>query len=117
MMKQQKNIDWYYQRKGCGTCAKVDAYMQKHQLQVTETISASRKLQQADALGIAKKADYILTAKANTVLTFQFKPNQSRQEAIEHMLGPTGNLRSPLLIVGRTVLVGFDQAMFDSVFV
>ncbi len=32
------------------------------------------------------------------------------------MLGPTGNLRAPTLVVGRTVLVGFDEDAFAAVF-
>lgn len=32
------------------------------------------------------------------------------------MLGPTGNLRAPTLIVGKTVVVGFDDDSYSSVF-
>ena len=38
------------------------------------------------------------------------------KEFVEAMLGPTGNLRAPTLTVGKTVVVGFDQAMFEKVF-
>ncbi len=31
------------------------------------------------------------------------------------MLGPTGNLRAPTLIAGKTVLVGFDETSYESV--
>jgi len=31
------------------------------------------------------------------------------------MLGPTGNLRAPTLLVGKTVLVGFDEASYKAV--
>jgi hypothetical protein len=32
------------------------------------------------------------------------------------MLGPTGNLRAPTIRKGKTVLVGFNQELFEKVF-
>jgi len=31
------------------------------------------------------------------------------------MLGPTGNLRAPAIRAGKTVLIGFNEEVFDSV--
>jgi hypothetical protein len=31
------------------------------------------------------------------------------------LLGPTGNLRAPTLRIGRTLLVGFDEATYREV--
>ncbi|MBW1883097.1 MAG: hypothetical protein JRJ58_06185, partial [Deltaproteobacteria bacterium] len=36
------------------------------------------------------------------------------REAIEAMLGPTGNLRAPTLRVGKTVLVGFNEEIYSA---
>ena len=36
--------------------------------------------------------------------------------AVDAMLGPTGNLRAPCLVVGKTVLVGFNEEAYDAVF-
>ncbi len=41
------------------------------------------------------------------------KPND---EVVEAMLGPTGNLRAPTLVSGKTVLVGFNEEAYRSVF-
>jgi hypothetical protein len=35
---------------------------------------------------------------------------------LSHLLGPTGNLRAPTLRVGRTLLVGFQEEAYGSVF-
>ena len=35
-------------------------------------------------------------------------------EVVAKMLGPTGNLRAPTLRVGRTTIVGFDEATYAS---
>ena len=37
-------------------------------------------------------------------------------ETLDAMLGSTGNLRSPLVIVGDTVVVGFNESVFEEVF-
>lgn len=37
-------------------------------------------------------------------------------EQVAQLLGPTGNLRAPTLEVGRTVVVGFDQELYEEVF-
>ena len=36
-------------------------------------------------------------------------------EVVEAMLGPTGNLRAPTLRKGKTVLVGFNEEVFERV--
>ncbi len=38
------------------------------------------------------------------------------KEAVEATLGPTGNMRAPLIKVGKTVLVGFNDEIFADVF-
>ena len=32
------------------------------------------------------------------------------------MLGPTGNLRAPCLRTGKTVIVGFNEELYESIF-
>ena len=36
--------------------------------------------------------------------------------AVDAMLGSTGNLRAPLLVVGKTLLVGFNEDAYRAVF-
>ena len=33
-------------------------------------------------------------------------------DAVAAMLGPTGNLRAPTIVRGKTVIVGFNEDMF-----
>lgn len=37
------------------------------------------------------------------------------KEAVEAMLGPTGNLRAPTLRAGKTVLVGFNDETYSGI--
>ncbi len=74
---------------------------------------ASRKLGRKDAAAIAKAASTVVVAKGKKVRTF--KPGgKAPKEVVDAMLGPTGNLRAPTLRVGKTVLVGFDEASYEA---
>jgi len=42
------------------------------------------------------------------------KPDRATLEGL--LIGPSGNLRAPTLRRGRTLLVGFDEAMYAGVF-
>ena len=53
--------------------------------------------------------------KGKKVESFDLK-NGLSGEAKAAMLGPTGNLRAPTLKVGKTVLVGFNDAVFEEHF-
>ena len=53
--------------------------------------------------------------KGKKVESFDLK-NGLSDEAKAAMLGPTGNLRAPTLKVGKTVLVGFNDAVFEEHF-
>ena len=35
---------------------------------------------------------------------------------LKHMLGPTGNLRAPTVLRGKTVMVGFNADKYDELF-
>jgi len=76
-------------------------------------VSASKKLGQKDAAEIAKAASKLIVAKGKKVSEFKAAEKDSR-EAIEAMLGPTGNLRAPTLRVGKTVLVGFNKEIYSA---
>lgn len=71
---------------------------------------ASRKLSKKEATKLAKQASKIIVAKGKKVS--EFPGGRAGKNVIEAMLGPTGNLRAPLIRKGKTVLVGFSQEVF-----
>ena len=82
--------------------------MDANGLEPKETVPASRKLGADDARAIAAKASKLIVAKGKKVSTF--KPGaKPADEVVEAMLGPTGNLRAPTIVSGKTVLVGFNE--------
>ncbi len=85
--------------------------MDDHDIEAKETIPASRKLGKSDAAAIAKAASLVIVAKGKKVS--EFKPaGKASKEIVEAMLGPTGNLRAPTIVKGKTVIVGFNEEVF-----
>jgi arsenate reductase-like glutaredoxin family protein len=66
-------------------------------------------------LELLKKASKLTVAKGKKVVAFSGKEKTS-EEAIKAMLGNTGNLRAPTAVVGKNLLVGFNEDAYQSVF-
>ena len=82
--------------------------MDAQTIEPKELVPASRKLGRSDAAEIAKNATRLIVAKGKKV--DEFAPGGKAPKAVvDAMLGPTGNLRAPCLVAGKTVLVGFNE--------
>lgn len=80
-------------------------------------MSAARKLQADDAVALLKRVEEVYASKGKKVSYFHLKKdNPTMETLLSHLLGPTGNLRAPTVIKGRTLLVGFNQETFDRAF-
>lgn len=82
--------------------------MDAKKLEPAETVSASKKLSRKDAEEIAKAASRVIVAKGKQVAEFE-TAGKAPKSAVDAMLGPTGNLRAPVVRAGKTVLVGFND--------
>ena len=76
---------------------------------------ASRKLQASDAAALLESASRLIAARGKKISEFS-GDDLSADDAVKAMLGPTGNLRAPTARVGETVLVGFNEDAYSSVF-
>lgn len=75
-----------------------------------------RKLTLKDALGLLDGADELYAARGKKVERVDLRAGKPDKATVERlMLGPTGNLRAPTLRVGRTLVVGFDEATYRKV--
>ena len=81
---------------------------------MSEQVPASRKLQTEDAEKLLKAAKEMTVAKGKKVQSF--KGGSADAEAVTAMLGSTGNLRAPTIVVGKQLLVGFNEEAFNEVF-
>ena len=89
--------------------------MEARNVDIAEKIPASRKLQREDAEALLKKASTLTVAKGKKVQEFKGGKGASG-EAVDAMLGSTGNLRAPTVVVGKTLLVGFNEDVYQGVF-
>lgn len=72
--------------------------------------------QKAEASDLIGKAQKLYAAKGKKVVEVDLKKTDlTEAEILKLVLGPTGNLRAPTLIVGKTMLVGFNEEMYESV--
>ena len=88
--------------------------MEARNINIKEKIPASRKLQASDAESLLKQASSMTVAKGKKVS--QFKGGKKDAEAIAAMLGSTGNLRAPAVVVGKKLLIGFNEDAYTEVF-
>jgi len=62
-----------------------------------------------------KSASKLIAMKGKKIVEFDVKSSIS-QDAVQAMLGPTGNMRAPTLRVGKSLLVGFNEEVFSQKF-
>ena len=80
-------------------------------ISIKEQIPASKKLGQADAGYLLSSASKLYVAKGKKLSEFA-GGTKADDDAVAAMLGPTGNLRAPTIVRGKTVIVGFNEDMF-----
>ena len=80
-----------------------------------ESVNASRKLGRDDAKSLTEQAKTLIVAKGKRVQEFTIGAGAASDEAVDAMLGPTGNLRAPTVRCGDTVLVGFNDERYRDV--
>ncbi len=78
---------------------------------IADRTSASRKLGRADAEALLAGAETIYVARGRK----QTELPASEQGAADLMLGPTGNLRAPVVRVGSTLIVGYHEEALNQV--
>ena len=89
------------------SCGKVSKFLDTHSIEVREKVPASRKLGARDAATLISGAREIFVARGKKLE--RFDGGIRSRELIDRLLGSTGNLRSPLLRVGKIVIVGFNE--------
>ena len=89
--------------------------MEASNIDIKETVPASRKLQADDARALLKTANKLIVAKGKKVNEFTLGARLGK-DVVEATLGPTGNLRAPTIRVGKTMMVGFNEESYSELF-
>jgi arsenate reductase-like glutaredoxin family protein len=87
-------------------------------VKVTEEIDARKvRYGDSDALELVEGKSTLLVAKGKKVTKVDLRKDRPEDAAlVGMMLGPTGNLRAPTLVVGKKVIVGFNEDLYEEVF-
>jgi len=84
---------------------------------VHETVPASRKLGRSEALAMTRQAQRLVAAKGKKVTSIDLHGAPPADAVLAALLlGPTGNLRAPVMRVGQTILVGYNDDVFTEMF-
>ncbi|MEI8383343.1 MAG: ArsC family (seleno)protein [Planctomycetota bacterium] len=113
-----KQVDWSYHRNGCKTCGKTAAFLTDHQIDVAKQEDARKvPLAEADALKLVDQVNDLYVTRGTKVIHIDLKSERPDDESLLSLLiGPSGKLRAPTLKIGKTMIVGFDQATYEKVF-
>jgi len=79
-----------------------------------ETADANKaKLDHAAAIAMARKLDRVIATKGKKRTEVDMRKNPTDDEVLAVLLGPTGNIRAPLIRVGKTLVAGFDPEVYS----
>jgi arsenate reductase-like glutaredoxin family protein len=87
--------------------------MEDNGIEIAEQIPASRKLGEDTARELIAAADAIYIAKGKKVDAFTRE--DTADDIVVKMLGSTGSLRAPTIVVGPKLLVGFNEETYQEV--
>jgi arsenate reductase-like glutaredoxin family protein len=66
---------------------------------------------------MVRAAHRLVAAKGKKVTTLDLQSAPPADDVLAGlMLGPTGNLRAPIMRVGQTILVGYNNQAFNEIF-
>lgn len=85
---------------------------------IGETVDAKKVRKGPDeALELAHAASRVLIAKGKKLLDYDMKKDApADDDLIKGIIGPSGNLRAPTFVVGKTLMVGFHEEAYGELF-
>lgn len=82
-------------------------------MDVVQTADANKqKLDHAAALALARQVDRVVATKGKKRQEVDMRKKPSDEEVLALLLGPTGNIRAPLIRIGKTLVAGFDPQVY-----
>jgi arsenate reductase-like glutaredoxin family protein len=100
------------------SCGRAQEFLARKKVETAELVNTKKQpMGPKEALALAGQASRIYVAKGKKVAQIDLhrdRPSPAELKAL--MIGPTGNLRAPTLRVGKTLLVGFHEETYKSVF-
>ena len=84
---------------------------------MVERVDAKKvRLDATGAVALTRGMTDLYSAKGKRVIHLDLRTSISREELLAAMIGPSGNLRAPVLRRGKVLIVGFSEELFAKVF-
>jgi len=98
-------------------CKKARGFLEQTKQEVGSMTDANKeKRGRVEALALAKSMARVVIGKGKKVLTIDMKKAPPDDDTLAGLLlGPTGNLKAPTLLIGNTLLVGFSEEAYKQV--
>lgn len=80
-----------------------------------EVIANTTKIPRAEALRLARSMRRVIATRGKRVVMLDLSEKPSDEELAHAILGPSGTLRAPAMVKGKTLVVGFDPAVYGEV--
>jgi arsenate reductase-like glutaredoxin family protein len=96
------------------TCKHAQGFLESVGGSVAAVLDAKKvRMGPADALALARKVDTVVATKGKKLVTISLQDDRpSDDELLAVLIGPSGNLRAPAAVVGRTLVVGFNETEY-----
>src|SRR5436305_7241886 len=95
------------------TCKNAQEFLESVGGTVGERVDAKKsRLGPAEALVLARKANRVIAARGEKVVTLDMKTKPDDEALLAVLLGPSGNLWAPAAMVGKTLVVGFNPDVY-----
>jgi hypothetical protein len=91
---------------------KAQEFLERAKVEIGETVDATKvRFPKADAVALVRsKGDRVITLRGDVDLKND-PPDDDTLAAM--ILGPSGNLKAPTILVGKTLIVGFVVAAYE----
>ena len=96
------------------TCKNAQEFLESVGGSADETVDAKKtRVGPAAAIALARTAHFVIAVRGKKVVTLDFKKDNPDDETLlSVLLGPSGNLRAPSAMVGKTLVVGFNPDVY-----
>lgn len=96
---------------------RADAFLAARRIAVRETADARKERYSKDDLSeLFRDCERLIAILRKQRHEFDLARGGSFDELADAVIGPTGGLRAPTIVVGATALVGFDEAAWAAFF-
>lgn len=112
-----RQVDWYYHRKGCVSCARADAFLAQHGITSREIVDGRKvKLAKRETVQMLRGTQRLVVARGKAIHDWNLKKEPPvEKDLFGAIMGPTGTLRAPSVRCGKTLLVGFSDEAWSAI--